>query len=57
MLENVIVAQIRFPINFQKKDEAFNKTKERLESILDGQKGCKNLSIINILFKDRKSVV
>ena len=43
---NVIVAQIRFPINFQKKDEAFNKTKERLESILDGQKGCKNLSII-----------
>ena len=43
---NVIVAQIRFPINFQKKDEAFIKTKERLESILGGQKGCKNLSII-----------
>ncbi|MFL2830867.1 MAG: hypothetical protein ACJZ80_05895 [Candidatus Puniceispirillales bacterium] len=43
---NVIVAQIRFPINFQKKDEAFNKTKERLESILDGQKGCKNLRIL-----------
>ena len=43
---SVIVAQIKFPINFQKKDEAFNKTKKRLESILDGQKGCKNLSII-----------
>ena len=43
---NVIVAQIRFPINFQKKDEAFNKTKEKLKSILKGQKGCKNLSII-----------
>ena len=43
---NVIVAQIKFPINFQKKDEAFNKTKEKLKSILKGQKGCKNLSII-----------
>ena len=43
---SVIVAQIKFPINFQKKEEAFNKTNERLESILDGQKGCQNLSII-----------
>ena len=53
---SVIVAEIKFPINFQKKEEAFNKTNERLESILDGQKGCQNLSIIKKLKNNKLSL-
>ena len=40
----VIIAQIKFPINFQKKGDAYDKVKNELEVLLSNQKSCKNLS-------------
>ena len=43
---NIILAQIKFSINFQKKDEAFKKIKNKLNRILKDQKSCKSLNIL-----------
>ena len=43
---SVIIAQIKFPINFQKKEEDNNTVKKRLEGILNNKKSCKDLNII-----------
>ncbi len=43
---NVIIAQIKFSINFQTKDEAYNNVKYKLRSLLKDKKSCKNLNIL-----------
>ncbi len=43
---NVILGRIKFPINFQKKDEAFNKIKFAVEDLLTSKKTCNNLNMI-----------
>jgi len=43
---NIIIAQIRFSINFQKKGKAYEKVKNNLKKILKKQKNCKNLNFI-----------
>ena len=44
---NVIIAQIKFSINFQTKNEAYTKVKNKLRILLNNQKSCRNLNIIN----------
>ncbi len=48
----VIIAQIKFPINFQKKEVAYNKIKNELKGLLFNQQNCKNL---NLLKKQNKN--
>ena len=43
---SVILAQIKFPINFQKKDVAYKKVKYAVKDLLTNKKSCKNLNII-----------
>lgn len=43
---NVLVAQVRFPLNFQKKNIAYLNTKNRLIEILRNEKSCNNLNLI-----------
>jgi hypothetical protein len=43
----VVIAQIKFPINFQKQEDAFDKVKNELEVLLSNQKSCKNLNQLN----------
>ncbi len=43
---SVILGQIKFPINFQKKDVAFKKVKYAVKDLLTNKKSCKNLNII-----------
>jgi hypothetical protein len=43
---SVILGQIRFPINFQKKDVAYKKVKYAVKDLLTNKKSCKNLNII-----------
>lgn len=40
----LILAQIKFPINFQKKEDAYLKVKNNLETLISNQKSCKNLN-------------
>jgi len=42
---NIILAQIKFPINFQKKEDAYEKVKNNLKSLLNNQQSCKRLNI------------
>ncbi len=41
---SVILGQIKFPINFQKKDVAYNKIKYALKDLLANKRSCKNLN-------------
>lgn len=43
---SVILGQIKFPINFQKKDVAYKKVKYVVKDLLTNKKSCKNLNII-----------
>ena len=43
---SVILGQIKFPINFQKKDVAYKKVKYAVKDLLTNKKSCKNLNII-----------
>ena len=43
---SVILAQIKFPINFQKQDVAYKKVKYAVKDLLTNKKSCKNLNII-----------
>ena len=43
---SVILAQIKFPINFQKKDVAYKKVKYTVNDLLTNKKSCRNLNII-----------
>ena len=43
---SVILGQIKFPINFQKKNVAYNKIKYAVKDLLTNKKSCKNLNII-----------
>ena len=43
---SVILGQIKFPINFQKKDVAYNQIKYAVKDLLTNKKSCKNLNII-----------
>ena len=43
---SVILGQIKFPINFQKKDVAYNKIKYAVKNLLTNKKSCKNLNIV-----------
>ena len=43
---SVILGQIKFPINFQKKDVAYKKVKYTVKDLLTNKKSCKNLNII-----------
>ncbi len=43
---SVILTQIKFPINFQKKDIAYKKVKYAVKNLLTNKKSCKNLNII-----------
>ena len=43
----VIIAQIKFPLNFEKKEYAYNKLKNTLKDLLPNQKSCKNLNLLN----------
>ena len=43
---SVILGQIKFPINFQKKDDAYKKVKYAVKDLLTNKKSCKNLNII-----------
>ncbi len=48
----VIIAQIKFPINFQKKEVAYDNIKNEVKGLLSNQKNCKNL---NLLKKQNKN--
>ena len=43
---SVILGQIKFPINFQKKDVAYKKVRYAVKDLLTNKKSCKNLNII-----------
>ena len=43
---SLILGQIKFPINFQKKNIAYNKIKHMVEDLLTNKKSCNNLNII-----------
>mgnify|MGYP001463649009 FL=1 len=43
---SVILGQIKFPINFQKKDVAYKKVKYAVKDVLTNKKSCKDLNII-----------
>ena len=49
---DVIIAQIKFPINFQKKEVAYDNIKNEVKGLLSNQKNCKNL---NLLKKQNKN--
>ena len=48
VIENkVLLAQIKFPINFKKNDVAYNEVKKRLDKLLYNKKNCDDLKQIN----------